>query len=57
MRTSRNSTIDVEPDNRKRCRHTLRLHGRDYRCVRGGPHDGIHDADMRCPTDAYLVRW
>lgn len=49
--------LDVQPDNRKRCRSTIRLHGLEYRCARTGPHEGIHDADMHCPTDAGLVRW
>ena len=51
--------VIYETDHRRRCKCTIVLDGKEYRCVRGGRdgiHDGIHDADAKA-DDGRLIRW
>ena len=49
--------VEAAKREQDRCRCTIVLHGVSYRCVRQGPHDGIHDAQDRDRVDDGLVRW
>ncbi len=49
--------MNASATGRRQCRCTIKLDGKIYRCIRPGPHDGMHDAQVKHPGDGMLVRW